>query len=223
MTDQFESTRQFWGGTVRKGNLIYPNDQIIRFVKRNYKEKNISILDFGCGGGRNAVALLSEGYNVVAMDYTDDAVDMTTDKIKQIGIDNPVVVKNIGFEVPLEPYSIDAIVADGSLFYCTKENIIQIIKNLKAVLKNNGLLWANFRTKQDSLYAKGKQIDDGLYVLEDGTGREGCAYFFAEESDIRTIFRDAEMEIVSIDDYSYSEKNHQIVNSWYHVVARKVE
>ena len=223
MKDQFETTRQYWGGAIRKGNLIYPNDQVIRFIKRNYKEKDISILDFGCGGGRNTVALLSEGYNVIAMDYTDDAVAMTKDKIKRLGIENPIVVRNSGFEVPVNENSIDAVVADGSLFYYSKENIVHIIKNIKSVMKNNGLLWADFRTKRDSLYGRGKQIDDGLLVLEEGTGREGCAYFFADETDIKSIFSTAEMEIVSLDDYIYSENNHQMINSWYHVIARKVD
>ena len=221
MTDQFEITRQYWGGAIRKGNLIYPNDQVIRFIKRNYKEKDISILDFGCGGGRNTVALLSEGYNVIAMDYTDDAVSMTKDKIRQLGIENPVVVKNSGFEVPIEADSIDAVIADGSLFYYSRENIVKIIENIKSVMKNNGLLWADFRTKHDSLFERGKQIDDGLFILGEGTDREGCSYFFADESDIRSIFDNANMEIVSIDDYSYSENNHRVINSWFHVIARK--
>lgn len=222
MKDYLEMTRRFWASAIRSGNLIFPNEQVIRFIKRNYKKKDISILDFGCGAGRNTVALLSEGYNVIAMDYNDDAVSMTKDKIEKIGIRDSVVIKNNGSEVPLEADSIDVVIANGSLFYDNKENIVKTIKKIKSVMKNNGLLWADFRTKQDSLYEKGKKIDEGLYILGEETDKEGCAYFFVDEKDVMDIFTKAKMEIVSIDDYSYSENNHNIINSWYHVVARKV-
>ena len=78
---QFERTREYWGRTIQKGNLIYPNDQVIRFVKKNFSiPEQTTILDFGCGGGRNTIALLNEGYHVIAMDYTDSAIKMIEKK-----------------------------------------------------------------------------------------------------------------------------------------------
>ncbi len=222
MDSQFERTRQFWGAAIRNGNLIYPNDQVIRFIKRNYKNQTeLSILDFGCGGGRNTAALVSEGYHVIAMDYTESAIEMTREKCKRIGADNTRIIKNTGFDIPLPEESIDAVVADGSLFYYSKNDIIHVVANLQKVMRKGGLLWTDFRTKRDSLYGKGKQLDNGLYELGNATGREGCAYYFADEKDVREIFFKAGLEILSIDDYSYTENNRNGINSWYHVIARK--
>lgn len=36
MSTQFEKTRQYWGSAIKRGNLIYPNDQVIRFIKRYF-------------------------------------------------------------------------------------------------------------------------------------------------------------------------------------------
>ena len=89
-------------------------------------------------------------------------------------------------------------------------------------MKSGGLLWADFRTRNDSLCGKGKLLDNGLFQLGEGTDREGCAYFFASEDDIRYIFDEAGLRILSIDDYEYSENGRKTINSWFHVIAQKV-
>lgn len=222
MSTQFEKTRQYWGSAIKRGNLIYPNDQVIRFIKRYFKDKkDIKILDFGCGGGRNSVALLREGYNVTAMDYTTEAIEMTRDKCRQIGMEDATIILNTGFDIPISANSVDAIIADGSLFYYTKDDITKVVTNLCKIMKQDALMWADFRTKNDSLFAKGDFIAEGLYRLGNGTDREDCAYYFADEDDIKEIFNGGGLSIVSIDDFTYSENNHKIVNSWYHVIAKK--
>ena len=164
MDNQFEQTRKYWGSELSRGNLIYPNNQVIRFVKRNFKaNRDITILDFGCGAGRNTIALFNEGFNVIAMDYTDTAIEMTREKLKRIGISDSAIIKNKGFEIPLDCNSIDAVIADGSLFYYPKKDITKILSNLFAVMKPEALLWCDFRTKQDSLFARGIPLSDGLF------------------------------------------------------------
>lgn len=222
MTNQYEETRNFWNEEIPRGNLLIPNDQVIIFIKRNFRDnKNAVVLDFGCGGGRNTVALLNEGYSVVAMDYTESAVQMTKEKCEKLNSKKVNVIQNKGSEIPLNDCSVDAVVADGSLFCVAKEEIVKNIIALKRVMKADGLLWADFRTKNDSLHGKGEEISSNFFRLESGTGREGCSYYFTDEEDLRDIFSLAGLEIISLDDYSYSENNREIINSWYHVVAKK--
>ena len=221
---QFERTREYWGRTIQKGNLIYPNDQVIRFVKKNFSiPEQTTILDFGCGGGRNTIALLNEGPHVSAMDYTDSAIKIIEKKCYCMaggGNRNVRIVQNHGFEIPLENSSVDAVVADGSLFYYNADDIIKVMKNLCRVMKPKSLLWTDFRTKKDSLYGKGTPIADGLFDMGKGTGRENCTYYFADEKDIRYIFSSSGFIIVSLDDFSYTVNNRTSINSWFHIVAQ---
>ncbi len=160
----FEQTRNFWGDTVRRGNLLYPNDKVIRFMKRNFKNPSkTTVLDFGCGGGRNSLALACEGYRVIAMDYTDTAIEMTTAKLHGMG--NVSIMQNKGLDIPLEDSSVDAIVADGSLFYNNLTNTAKLLGNLKKTLKPGGLMWADFRSTEDSLYGGGYQLTISILCL----------------------------------------------------------
>lgn len=222
MNKLFETTRVFWGKEIKRGNLVYPNEQVIRFIKRYYSQKKeITVLDFGCGGGRNTVALLNEGYNVIAMDYTDEAIEMTKEKCDKMGFKDVKIVKNDGVEIPLSDKCIDAVIADGSLFYNSKNDTRKIIINIGKTVKLGGMLWADFRTKKDALFGGGTLLDDGLYLMSKETNRGGCTYFFADENDLEEIFRETGFEIASIDDYEYSENNRKALKSWFHVIAKK--
>lgn len=44
-----QETKEFWDKEIINANLIWPNEHIIRFVKRNFHDRNSVILDFGCG------------------------------------------------------------------------------------------------------------------------------------------------------------------------------
>ena len=221
-SDIFESARNFWGGEANKGNLIWPNEEVIRFVRKNYpKPDSTVILDYGCGGGRDTVALCTYGYKMIALDYAEEALELVREKCKVFGNNQVTIVKNKDLEIPLEDRLVDAVIADGSLFLNAKRDICTIVTELKRVLKDGGLLWANFRSISDSLCGQGEEIDDGLFVMNESTGRKGCTYFFSTERDIREIFEKAGLSVISIDTFLHTENNHQTVNNWYYVIARK--
>lgn len=217
MTEQFEITKKFWGSEIIRGNLIWPNEFVIRFIKRNYHNKeNTVILDFGCGAGRNAIALASEGYKIIAMDYTEESMAIIDEKKGTLPIET---LKNEKLDIPLDAESMDAVIADGSLFYNNIEDTIVLLGNLRKSLKKGGKLWSNWRSTNDSLYGQGELLDDGLYKLGDSSRRTGCSYLFCGSETLQEMFRQAGFEIESLDSYSYTENNGNTRCEWYFVVA----
>lgn len=215
----FEETRAFWGQEILRGALKWPNTEIIRFVKHHVSSGG-TVLDFGCGAGRNTIALAVEGYACIAMDYTKEAVELVRQKAERQSL-NITVVQNEGLKVPLPPESVDAVVADGSLFYNKKEEIGELLSGLQACMRKGGLIWASFRSKKDSLYGCGEQIGEGLYRMGAGTGRSGCAYFFADKTQLMEIYRNAGFSKILADKFEYTENGGAKRNSWYHITAKK--
>lgn len=185
--------------------------------EKNYRNKeNTVLLDFGCGAGRNAVALASEGYKIIAVDYTEEAIAAINGKKGTLPIDT---IKNEGLELPITPGSIDAVIADGSLFYNNIEDTMVILKNIRKALKKGGKLWANWRSINDSLYGQGELLDNGLYRLGNSSERDGCSYLFCNSETLQKMYYQSGFEIESIDKYSYTENNGNNLCEWHFVVA----
>lgn len=220
-SDIFLKNREYWKDEIIRGNLIWPDTSIIKFVNRNFKKElrgDITVLDFGCGAGRNSIALAEEGFNVIAMDYNEEGLEL----LKQKSEKNIKCIVNEGIDISLKKESIDVIVASGSLMYCNKEERIQLLKNLKDVLKVGGIFWSDWRSKEDYLYGMGECIEEGYYLLNNNSrGRNGVTYYFTDKNELKNLYEQVGLNIISIDKYSYTEDNENINNSWYHVVAKR--
>lgn len=71
-----------WGGA-------YPTEHVIRFVARNYYDKErsaIKILDFGCGQGAHTWYLAREGFDTYAFDGSESAVNKCREKLESEGL-----------------------------------------------------------------------------------------------------------------------------------------
>ena len=60
----------------------WPNENVVRFVKKYIKKKNNKILDIGCGTGRNVIFFLKEKQHVFGVDFSSSALNLLKKKIK---------------------------------------------------------------------------------------------------------------------------------------------
>lgn len=217
-----KTEKEFWGKEVTKNNLVWPNEQVIRFIKRNVSDINKTILDFGCGAGRNSIALAGEGYNIIAIDCTQDAVDMLKEKAKDKSYNIKCLVNSNENQVPLEANSIDAIIADGSLFYNNFEDTIKLLNELRKSLVNGGLIWADWRSTDEYLYGMGKEIEKNYFEMNELSARLGARYHFFDKETLKDVYEQAGLDVISIDVFEYTEQNGKKKNSWFHVIAKNI-
>lgn len=220
--NQAELTRNFWKKEIRRGNLCYPHEQVIRFVKHNFKDpEKTRILDFGCGAGRNTLALLCEGYRVVAMDYVESAVELTGEKCKAFSEERFNVILNKEFEFELENESLDAVVCCGSLAMQSQGDVLRLLTEIKRVMKKDALVWADFRTVDDSLYGMGECVDDNYFIMNKISGFEGSTFTFYTEEMLRRLFSKAGFEVLEIEKNEITRDNQAMKMSHFEVVGRK--
>ena len=100
--------------------------------------KNSCILDAGCGSGRDAKLFKSLGYNVMAID---GSVEMCKLASKYSGVN----VKHMQFQEIDFKNQFDGIWASASLLHVPSSEICDVLKRLKASLKENGILYASFK------------------------------------------------------------------------------
>jgi ubiquinone/menaquinone biosynthesis C-methylase UbiE len=129
-----------------------------------------SLLDIGCGTGVLAAKFSNQGFQVQAVDLSEEMLSMASDRFQKSGIDIPLFHMSM---TDLEGFQdIDvAILSIDSLNYLeTEEDVQQTIQGAYAALKDGGQLFFDVHSihKMDELFM------DGPFTYED----EDVAYIW---------------------------------------------
>lgn len=97
-----------------------------------------TILDFGCGSGRDTKYFLSQGYQV-------DAVDGSAELCRLAGEYTGVNVKNMLFHELAEVERYDGIWACSSILHLPPEELADVMRKMVIALKHNGIIYTSFK------------------------------------------------------------------------------
>ena len=100
--------------------------------------ESASILDFGCGSGRDTKYFLEKGYQVVA---TDGSAELCRLASSFTGIK----VKEMLFQELDEIGVYDGIWACSSILYLPKQELLPVIRKMCIALKDNGVIYTSFK------------------------------------------------------------------------------
>ncbi len=110
----------------------------IQQVFMNYLSPEASILDFGCGSGRDTKYFLDHGYHVTATDGSEEICKIATDY-------TGIPVKHMLFEELDDRNQYDGIWACASILHVPKKDLRDIFHKMYQALKKNGLLYTSFK------------------------------------------------------------------------------
>ena len=97
-----------------------------------------TILDFGCGSGRDTKYFLSKGYSV-------DAIDGSEELCKIASEFTGIPVKHMLFAELDETEKYDGIWACASILHVEKDKLPDILEKMTNALKTNGVIYASFK------------------------------------------------------------------------------
>ncbi|NTW70685.1 MAG: class I SAM-dependent methyltransferase [Eubacteriaceae bacterium] len=138
------NAESFFSGTVNADM----SDQYSRFEK--YLPLGASILDAGCGSGRDSRHFMNIGFAVSAFDASDEMVKLSSDftglEVKKATFDD--------FDFNKE---FDGIWTCASLLHVRRESLKTVIGRLASHLKDNGVMYMSFK------YGTAEYVKDGRY------------------------------------------------------------
>lgn len=100
--------------------------------------KGASILDFGCGSGRDTKYFVEQGFKVTATDGSEELC-------KIAGEYAGVPVKQMLFMELDEVAAYDGIWACSSILHCSYEDLVIVMQKICTALKENGVLYTSFK------------------------------------------------------------------------------
>ncbi|MBQ3513807.1 MAG: class I SAM-dependent methyltransferase [Lachnospiraceae bacterium] len=107
-----------------------------KFLKKLHQ--NASILDFGCGSGRDTKYFLEQGYSV-------EAIDGSEELCKLASVFTGIEVKHMLFNELEEMDKYDGIWACSSILHLPYAELVDVIKKMVIALKDNGIIYTSFK------------------------------------------------------------------------------
>jgi SAM-dependent methyltransferase len=139
----------------------------------NILPKNASILDIGCGSGRDLLWLKKQGFYVTGFEQSKG--------LAQLAKRHAACEIIVGdFEIyDFSPFSFDAILASGSLVHVPHDRLIHALKNIKKALEPGGIFYISLK--------------QGDRTKTDHTNRTFCLW---QDRDLRPLFSNLNFEIL---------------------------
>ncbi len=153
------------------GNIdIYLLDQVLK----GRFQKDMKILDAGCGEGRNTVYFLKEDYQIFGVDQNPVAVQMARIQAQTI---RPAYDIHRFQTAPVEdmPFhhgAFDAVVSSAVLHFAKNtQHFHLMLAEMIRVLKPGGILFIRMVTGFGGIVEGSRAVGDGVYLLPDGSER----------------------------------------------------
>ena len=128
-----DRTESFWEGT--KDHDVTQNYEA--FLSAMPKAQGLRILDFGCGPGRDLIYFKSYGHEPTGLDGSDKFCAMAREY-------SGCNVLNQNFiELKLATESFDGVFANASLFHVPRQELVRVLRELKAALVPQGILFSS--------------------------------------------------------------------------------
>lgn len=157
-----------------------------------------TVLDLGCGSGRDSLFLIEEGFDVTALDGSSELCELAEIHIGQ-------EVLNMRFEEIDFQEVFDGVWACASLLHVPEEKIDMILEKVITSLNKKGILYMSFK------YGNFSGERNGRYFKDYNTG---------EIKEL--IARHKELEIIEIFKTNDLRKE-RADEKWIHVLAKKIK
>lgn len=127
-----ENAEEFTASTINVDFTIVQD----KFL--NKLSSSSSILDFGCGAGRDTKYFLEKGYMVEAIDGSEELCKLASE---YTGIE----VKHMLFHELHDIEKYDGIWACSSILHLPYEELVEVMKKMKVALKDTGTIYTSFK------------------------------------------------------------------------------
>ena len=191
MNEANEKNLAYWDNWYanHKNDEILVDDWLDRFGDIIDKADK-SVIDLGCGSGNNTLYLLNRGKEVIPCDGSFTAIGSIIDKFPQI---REAFCFDMLDKFPIANNTTDLVIADLCLHYFTKKDTINILKEIRRILVNQGniLLRVNSMADVNHGAGEGLEIEHHLYMTSDGRYKR-----FFDQKDIYEFFNSFDIRYI---------------------------
>ena len=194
METELENSLRYWNGIHKENDYKRDNikmDDWLELFDDVIDKCDTPVLDLGCGSGNDTLYLINKDKSVISCDLSPKAIELIRRNFPEV--DDARCV-NMLEGLPFDDDTFEVIVADLCLHYFLEQDTINIINDLKRVLKKDGYIILRVNSINDVNHGagQGKEVEKHVFETEDGRLKR-----FFDEQDIRFFFKDFNIEYLN--------------------------
>lgn len=207
-------------------HLRYPDERLVALFARHFGTSGrISRgwgLDIGCGGGRHLALLEDLGFEVAGIDYTAKAIEVTRTAFAQRSSNWKLAVAELA-EAERPDAAFAVVIAWGVLFLKSRDEVLADLRHIRSLLQPDGLLFANFRGRENWLWGLGETIEPDTFLLDDRAKEyAGLLYYFTDMAEIETLAAEAGFAVIDHERLDLWKRDLTEHNSWWIVALKPI-
>lgn len=135
------------------------------------------VLELGAGQAQDSCFFASQGYEVIATDIDDNALELARKKAADKSV--RVVLKKIDLrdDLPFDSASFDVVYAHLSLHFFDTHTTLRLFDEIQRVLKKGGVLAFIVNSVNDPEYGSGEELEPDFFQIGSMTKR-----YFSEKT-----------------------------------------
>jgi len=204
---RFKESKEIWGEEPSLGA-----QEVLKFLKTNNIVK-ATILDIGCGYGRDLNFFRKNGYKVRGIEISEEAIK----KAKEI---YPGLTVDLGDVKNMYQYktSMFDIVFGNFLLHLFDQLSVRkkILSECYRVLRPGGYLFHTVASIKDPDFGKGKKIGKNLFINERGVKK----FFYTKEAILNEFGKFSVLDIKLIEEPHTHDSPH--IHKSYLIIAQKI-
>jgi SAM-dependent methyltransferase len=157
----------------------------------------VTLLDLGCGTGRQIVFFARQGFTVSGFDESPQALGLTREWLAAEGVEAELRLGNMLAGLPYPDASFDALISVQVIHHGTLAAIRALIAEITRVLKPGGSLFVSVSGRRDQ-GTKFEEIEPGTLVPLDGK-EAGLPHHYFTPEELRAEFGGYEVLDVHLD------------------------
>jgi SAM-dependent methyltransferase len=146
------------------------------FARRSFSlmksQRPRTLLDLGCGDGKDSLYFARKGIRVTAIDFSARAIEKLTHRATGMKVHPKVMdIRNLKLI-----RKFDVIYANLSLHYFDDKTTTRIFNDIHKLLPKRGLFFVRCKSINDPLYGRGKKLGKDFFILNNHK-----RHFFSQE------------------------------------------
>ncbi len=167
-----------------------PNPLAERLVRQKIVSAGKTVLELGCGSGRDMISFVSAGARGIGVDMSITALIKLLQSKKERCICSPLEIHNTDFSEVLEnTFGCDVIYSYSTLHYYTDDDLSRLLRLIHDALKHDGVFAFAVKSQKDGFFSA--KNDETLQTCADGVRRR----FFTED-ELFLLLEEARFDVI---------------------------